>query len=319
MNTIDLPSITAGQWMAEMPAPPETDWLWQGILAPGCISLLTSQWKTGKSTLLAILLAKMQTGQPLAGLAVRKGIGLIVSEEPQMLWLHRVQKLGLRKHLTMCRPFAGVPNRARWRQLLDHIANMHQEHHFSLLAIDPLVMFFPSHSESDAAGAAQALAELRSLADRGMAVLVLHHPKKGETKEGQAARGIGVLNAEVDIVLEMTHFLTPSSDDRRRKVVAYSRFEETPRRLLLELNADGTDYAALPPQAANAHDKTLLELVRSCDRPQTAADLRQNWPEKHARPDITTLRRWLGQLVEQGSIVQVGSGKKNDPFRFEAS
>jgi AAA domain len=315
MNTISFAGLTPGEWMDEMPAPADTNWLWHGVLAPGCISLLTSQWKTGKSTLLAILLAKMQTGQPLAGLPVRQGVGLVVSEEPQMLWLQRVKRLGLRKHLTMCRPFAGVPDREQWRQLLDHIAGLHQEHRFSLLAIDPLVMFFPSHSESDAAGAAQALAELRSVADLGMAVLVLHHPKKGETKEGQAARGIGVLNAEVDIVLEMTHFSSPSSDDRRRKIVAYSRLDETPRRLLLELNPEGTDYAALPPQAANPADLTLLDLIRTAGEPVTAASLRRAWPE-HSRPDITTLRRWLGHLVEEGLIVQVGSGRKNDPFRY---
>ena len=45
--------------MAELPAAPATDWVWHGFLAPGCISLLTSQWKTGKSTLLAILLARL--------------------------------------------------------------------------------------------------------------------------------------------------------------------------------------------------------------------------------------------------------------------
>jgi len=149
-------------------------------------------------------------------------------------------------------------------------------------------------------------------------VLVLHHPKKGETKEGQAARGIGVLNAEVDIVLEMTHFSSPSTDDRRRKIVAYSRFEETPRRLLLELNAEGTDYAALPPQAANPADLTLLELIRGAERPVTAASLLRSWPDEHSRPEITTLRRWLGHLVEEGLIVQVGSGRKNDPFRYGA-
>jgi hypothetical protein len=30
----------------------------------------------------------------------------------------------------------------------------------------------------------------------------------------------------------------------------------------LELNSEGTDYAALPPQAANPHDLMLLELIR---------------------------------------------------------
>ena len=91
------------------------------------------QWKTGKSTLLAILLAKMQTGQPLGGLSVREGRGLVVSEEPQMLWLRRAQRLELRKHFSLCRPFGGVPDREQWRQLLDHIAGLHQEHHLGLL------------------------------------------------------------------------------------------------------------------------------------------------------------------------------------------
>jgi archaellum biogenesis ATPase FlaH len=319
MNTLTPLNLSAHQWMEEMPSAPDPNWLWHGILAPGCITLLSSQWKTGKSTLVAILLAKMQSGQPLAGLAVRQGVGLVVSEEPQLLWMQRVQKLGLRKHLTLCRPFSGVPDREQWRQLLDHIANAHAEHGLSLLVIDPLVMFFPSHVESDATGAAQALAELRTLAERGLAVLVLHHPKKGDTKEGQAARGIGVLNAEVDIILEMTHFSSPSSDDRRRKVVAFSRFEETPRRLLLELNPEGMDYAALSPETATPHDATLRELIRTTGGPVTAAMLRQLWPDGMIRPDLTTLRRWLGQLVERGLITQAGSGRKNDPFRFEAN
>ncbi len=31
-------------------------WVWQGILSRGHITLLTSQWKSGKSTLLSLLL-----------------------------------------------------------------------------------------------------------------------------------------------------------------------------------------------------------------------------------------------------------------------
>src|SRR5438067_2210940 len=46
------------------------DWLWQGYLAPGNVTLLTSQWKTGKTTLLALLLDRMKSGGVLAGLPV---------------------------------------------------------------------------------------------------------------------------------------------------------------------------------------------------------------------------------------------------------
>jgi len=48
-------------------------WVWQGYLAPGSITLLTSQWKAGKTTLLSVLLARMGDGGTLAGLPVRKG------------------------------------------------------------------------------------------------------------------------------------------------------------------------------------------------------------------------------------------------------
>jgi hypothetical protein len=34
----------------------QRDWLWQGYLLPGAVTLLTSLWKSGKSTLLSVLL-----------------------------------------------------------------------------------------------------------------------------------------------------------------------------------------------------------------------------------------------------------------------
>src|SRR5713226_7382312 len=40
-------------------------WLWYGYLAAGKITLLTSQWKSGKTTLISILLARMAQGGEL--------------------------------------------------------------------------------------------------------------------------------------------------------------------------------------------------------------------------------------------------------------
>jgi hypothetical protein len=57
-----------------------TNWLWQGYLVPGGVTVLTSQWKAGKSTLISVLLARMKAGGLLAGLPVR--------------WLDRVVKEG---------------------------------------------------------------------------------------------------------------------------------------------------------------------------------------------------------------------------------
>jgi hypothetical protein len=49
-------------------------WLWLGFVARGGVTLLTSQWKAGKTTLLSLLLARLKPGGSLAGqflLAVR--------------------------------------------------------------------------------------------------------------------------------------------------------------------------------------------------------------------------------------------------------
>src|SRR6516225_3379061 len=48
-------------------------WLWHGYLGPGKITLLTSQWKSGKTTLISVLLARLSRGGELAGLPLAAG------------------------------------------------------------------------------------------------------------------------------------------------------------------------------------------------------------------------------------------------------
>ncbi len=62
------------------------DWLWRGYLAPGQLTLPTSLWKSGKTTLLSILLARLKDGGELLGLPVRPARALVVSEESPVLW-----------------------------------------------------------------------------------------------------------------------------------------------------------------------------------------------------------------------------------------
>ena len=53
------PGRPQGVWLHEQPpSPSPLSWLWRGYLAHGFLTLLTSQWKTGKTTLLAVLLAR---------------------------------------------------------------------------------------------------------------------------------------------------------------------------------------------------------------------------------------------------------------------
>ncbi|MGH7227380.1 MAG: AAA family ATPase, partial [Gemmataceae bacterium] len=150
-------------------------WLWQGYLIPGAVTLLTSQWKTGKTTLLSVLLSRMKTGGVLAGLAVTAGRAIVLSEESSEQWLLRGRRLDLENHVGWyCRPFRGRPSPQQWQMFLDRVAEEAAERGVSLVVVDPLAAFFPGKSENDAAIMLDALAPLQRLAARGLSVLVLH-------------------------------------------------------------------------------------------------------------------------------------------------
>lgn len=94
-NSFSLPPLRWGLAGLRSEAAPKLRWLWHGYLAVGAVTLLTSQWKIGKTTLLSILLARMKTGGTLAGLPVSAGRAVVISEESSEQWLLRGRRLNL--------------------------------------------------------------------------------------------------------------------------------------------------------------------------------------------------------------------------------
>ena len=93
-----LPPLRWGLASLRAEANPEVRWLCAGYLALGSVTLLTSRWKTGKTTLISVLLARLKTGGDLAGLPVAAGRAVVLSEESSEQWL-------LRPPLRLCGQF----------------------------------------------------------------------------------------------------------------------------------------------------------------------------------------------------------------------
>src|SRR5207249_2106525 len=87
-----------------------------------------------------------------------------------------------------------------------------------------------------------ALLPLFRLTKLDMALLFMHHPRKGVVLPGQAARGSGALGAFADIIIEKSFCVCAGDLDRRRKLLAFSRHSSTPGQSVIELNPEGTDY-----------------------------------------------------------------------------
>lgn len=305
------------------------DWLWHGYVAPGSMTLLTSQWKAGKTTLVAALLHHMKAGGELAGLAVRPGRAVVVSEEGAEHWLRRSEKFDFGTHVCwVCRPFPGKPTEEDWHRLLDHLLSLRRERGIDLAVIDPLANFLPGRDENLAGTMLSSLLPLKRLMGEGMAVLVLHHPRKRGVGGGQSARGSGALSGYADILIEMDWFGHPSQADRRRVLRAWSRCEETPRERVIELNEAGTEYRVCGDLVAveESDGQRLLRALLEKAPPDgwTIEEIRQYWPvdagsgdRRTTVPSRATLWRWLEVAGKEGRVARSGTGRKASPFRYE--
>jgi hypothetical protein len=207
----------------------------------------------------------------------------------------------------------------QWRHLIAAMLELHRKEGLDLLVIDPLAVFLPGSSENLAGMMTECLLPLRELTDRGVAVLLLHHPRKGKTRAGQAARGSGALASHVDILVEMHWYANPESDDRRRWLRAYSRFEETPRHLVLELTAAGNDYlvcAMGDAEIGSECSRVLLAVIQEAGEPLTQRQILAHWPSASHQPDLATVSRSLKRGLEQGLIQREGTGRRNDQYRY---
>ena len=280
-------------------------------------ALLTSLWKSGKTTLLSHLLARRKAAGDFVGLPLVPGKSAVISEEGCAIWADRSRQQDYGGNVCFFpQPFNHVPTADEWRALLAQVADLNQDHGTDLLIVDPLAHFL--RTENEARTILETLLPLRTLTARGMAVLLLHHPKKGHALPGQAGRGHGALLGHVDISIEMRH-AGADLDTRARRFFTLSRHADTPRHFLFERTADATDYVRLPDtqdEDFQEHWDVLRMVLEDATQKLTRQEILDDWPADFAKPETTTLWRWLKRALQMTLIASDGTGRKNKPFRY---
>lgn len=305
LNIDEMAAASAGQ----------TRWLWHRYLAGGMVTLLTSRWKAGKTTLISVLFRKMAAGGELAGAAVAAGRAVIVSEEPPAVWMDRHQRLGFADNVRwICRPFRGRPSADQWSELVQRLADDGPD----LIVIDPLALVLPGMVENNASALLAALQSLHWLTQRGSAILLIHHPRKSGPADELSPRGSGALSAFADILMQLDCVAGLPADSRHRRIRCTSRLLG-PSVCTIELNSEATDYRVAPdadPDGFEAGWPTLKILFEdACERLTRKAILKQ-WPEDHGKPSLATLWRWLDCGMAAGLIERKGAGTRFDPYRY---
>jgi hypothetical protein len=299
---------------------PATDWLWHGYLARGNITLLTSVWKAGKTTLLSGLLRQLATGGEFLGQACQSARAWVISEESEEHWDDRLRLMPVGPHARLiARPFLTRPTPAAWAELIDQTIDARADGEADLFVVDPLGSFVPGRYETDAGTVLDFLSPLQRLSDAGAAVLLLHHPRRERSEEGSTARGGGALLGFVDIILEVHRYGRLQSEQRRRRLVGLSRKRETPAALVYEWDSGTGGFTRVDdPHEQRYRDN--WEQVRALLAARTSAathhELVADWPGDRESPSATVLYEWLNRAFTEKLIRRGGTGRKTDPYRY---
>jgi RecA-family ATPase len=299
----------------------KVEWLWDGFLAKGHITLLSALWKAGKTTLLAELFRCMQEETALAGQKTHKCQVLYLSEERETQWvLRREEKnLTLPIHI-LCNPLKRKLKYDEWVVWVEKAANFCVEKDLSLAVIDTMTTFSSVTDENDSSQVNAALLPLNYFREKNIAVLLVHHFRKSGGNEGTASRGSGALMSYVDVIMEFSRQEPEDSNNNQRKLISLSRFDETPTEIILDYvdNQYSSQVITSSKEAKKQNkSKKVFGLINklisngTIGSLFTIVDIHENWDDSILqRPAERTIRNYLEDLISMKKILFSGEKRK---------
>jgi len=179
-------------------------WVCSPFAYSGGVSVLAAPPKCGKSTLAADLQRCRETGERLLGTwDVVSGPTLLVTEEGGVAVVHKTAGL---HELDILDRRTALGGQLTFAQVLELVGEWSESHPGGLVFIDTLAVWAGIEDENDASKVTAALGAIMALAQRtGLAIVLVHHTRKGGGEHGEAIRGSGAMLGTVDIGLELTY------------------------------------------------------------------------------------------------------------------
>ncbi len=325
-------------WMSELKHREENDkWIWKGFISRGGVTMLSSLWKAGKSTLLSHLLRAFdgRTAEFL-GLPIVPSRVLVVSEEHEEMWAERRDELGIGDHVGMiCRPFKSRPSPAQWAEFIGQLVAAVKKEAFDMVVMDTISKLWPVREENDANAVEDALMPLWNITNGGSGLTLVHHNRKSDGKEFTGARGSGGLPAFCETLMEFRRN-SENAKDSKRVMTAIGRYKETPTKWLIELTPSGyvghgnpdemtttqkRDVGYGNPEPAGGWQDWLFQNMPHTDATaKTVDDIQTDIGNSDGRGGKGIRRQdvidYLDERISKGYFLKVGTGKKNNPYRY---
>jgi 5S rRNA maturation endonuclease (ribonuclease M5) len=302
-----LPFTLAGDVIAN--APPEPDWIWDGYVAPGEVSLIAGRPKVGKSTLVFGLIAAILHGRPFVGRGTRGRGVLLLTEEGATTFAEKARAFGIANH-----PRFHVLLRRRtqapWPEVVAQARAYCRQHDLDVVIVDTFDKWagLRGDDENKSGPMLQALEPLMVASGDGLAVIVVSHQRKAAGDHGEAVRGSNALTGTVDVIVEIERVPDVA---HARALVGTSRHTSTPEELAVELTDDGyVDRGDVDALKGRLEADQIVAVLPT--EPVTSKEI----AEATEIPEATVRRR-LDELHATSRVERTGEGRKGSPYRWK--
>jgi AAA domain-containing protein len=287
------------------------DWLWDGVVESGTLTLLSAWAKTGKSELTYGLAVAVSQGRLFLARKVKQGpVVILAVEEHQRTVRRRLIRYGKRPTDPILVHVGRIgPPSTEVRALRKAIEGIEPV----LLVVDTLTRAWDLDDENSSREVKKELQPWIDLAHgTGVAVVLNHHDNKAGGEHGRQARGSGDIVAAVDQALFLSRVKGDDGDSPRRILRAIGRYEEPVEAMLLDYD----------PQAGYRFVGSAKGIeMRKADEPYEAllekfpdgAELTEKQMEEELGLSRKELRRVIPKAVDAGVLTEgepVKSGKR---------
>jgi hypothetical protein len=282
---------------------PEPDWLVEGLIPAGGVTLLVGRPKSGKSTFARALAVAVAQGRPFLGRETRRGPVLLLSlEDRQRDAARHLRALGLRAEdpLLLAAGQRDIQPLRCWIQAYRPV----------LVVIDTVGRVLHLRDSSEYAEVTEALDGLLRLArESGAAFLLVHHsPKASDGRDPiDAPLGSTAFAGTADVVLHLKR-----GRDGVRTLASVQRVGQDMEESVVTIGPDG--WPALVGTRREVQTQAMSDEILKylASHGESTRDEILSGVQGEAAVKI----RALDHLVREGRVVRSGTGRRGDPFRF---
>jgi hypothetical protein len=305
------PWLTAKEIGEQAPEVPNA--LVEELFICGAITELSAKIKAGKTTFTGAMLRAIFAGEPIIGLRTQRAPILYLTEEGPNTFRSMLWRAGLLDECDLHVLMRGSAPKMPWPQLVkDVVLPRAVEIGAMGIIVDTLSRWagVKGDQENHAGAAAEAMEPLEDLRHEGMAVLTIHHDKKGDAGQmADASRGSSAWGGAGDV---LAWFQNPNVNGHpnRRHMETLGRFND-PRMWVMDLfDGEYTLVSEGDPavEGAKAYDGALRLLATQPFKPrQLQLALGTSQP---------TTQRALDKLLDEKKVKRTG-GRGRDGYVYE--